>query len=112
MGDWNLNQNLAFFRMESLSVEVYFYFFSRQEGIGEEERGGDPPTLFKSHSSQQALGKVLHVVTGWWDDSYYENLKPESTQLTCDGTEVWTLHRVLNSGGVCVYYMCASPMML
>lgn len=50
--------------MESLSVEVYFYFFSRQEGIGEEERGGDPPTLFKSHSSQQALGKVLHVVTG------------------------------------------------
>ena len=43
MGDWHLNQNLAFFRMESLSVEVYF--LSRQEGIGEEERGGDRPPL-------------------------------------------------------------------
>ena len=51
--------------MESLSVEVYFYFLSRHEGIGEEEIGGDPPPhLFKSHSSQQALGKVLNVVTG------------------------------------------------
>lgn len=35
--------------MESLSVEVYFYFLSRHEGIGEEEIGGDPPDTFLNH---------------------------------------------------------------
>lgn len=53
--------------MESLSVEVYFYFLSRHEGIGEEEIGGDIPSThtFLNHIfPSRYWGKVLNVVIG------------------------------------------------